>query len=347
MLGLLRTTLALMVMFFHLYFGILPLGTYAVFAFYIISGYLMTLIMHENYGYTLKGRYSFSANRALRLYPQYWCAALLSIAIIKIYGPNAVKGFHESIYLPTSTKDILHNLFMFFTAWSPSSINPRLVPPTWALTIEIFFYILICLGISKTFFRVKLWLSISISYVILSYAANWEWQTRYFPIAAASLPFSVGSAIFFLAKNEKLLKASKNLSLSARSLYFIFLSNCISWTILYQRNIGYIAEIGFYLNIIFSSLLIYTLATGQKIFPLSKKTDGIIGDYSYPVYLLHWQCGLIASFIIFSEAFHELSLRGLANLTLATIITATLSTILIYRLDKPIQKIRDQIKKNK
>lgn len=347
MFGLLRTTLALMVMAFHLYIGILPLGTYAVFAFYIISGYLMTLIMHEIYGYTLAGRYSFSANRVLRLYPQYWCAALLSVAIIKFYGPDAAKEFHKSIYLPTSTEDILHNIFMLFTAWSPSSINPRLVPPTWALTIEIFFYTLICLGISKNFFRVKLWLTLSICYVILTYTANWDWQTRYFPIAAASLPFSVGSAIFFLAKKEKPLKISKKISLSARNLYFIFLSNCLIWTILYQKNIGYIAEIGFYLNIIFSSLLIYTLAMGQKIFPLNRNTDSIIGDYSYPVYLLHWQSGLIASFIIFGEAFHELSLRGLANLALAVIITAILSTILIYSLDKPIQKIRDRIKTNK
>jgi len=52
MLGLLRTTLAIMVMSYHLFVGILPLGTYAVFGFYVISGYLMTLVMHESYGYS-------------------------------------------------------------------------------------------------------------------------------------------------------------------------------------------------------------------------------------------------------------------------------------------------------
>ena len=72
MFGLLRTTFALMVMIYHLFFvGFLSLGTYPVFGFYIISGYLMTVIMHNNYGYTWVGRYSFAVNRFLRLYPQY------------------------------------------------------------------------------------------------------------------------------------------------------------------------------------------------------------------------------------------------------------------------------------
>ena len=51
MFGTLRTILALMVAAGHLT-DQWQIGTYAVFAFYIISGYLMTLIMHESYGFT-------------------------------------------------------------------------------------------------------------------------------------------------------------------------------------------------------------------------------------------------------------------------------------------------------
>ena len=45
MFGLLRTALPLMVMVYHLFIEIRPLGTYAVFGFYIISGYLMNHFM--------------------------------------------------------------------------------------------------------------------------------------------------------------------------------------------------------------------------------------------------------------------------------------------------------------
>jgi peptidoglycan/LPS O-acetylase OafA/YrhL len=347
MFGLLRTTLALMVMVYHLFIGVLPLGTYAVFGFYIISGYLMTLIMHESYGYTSIGRYSFAINRLLRLYPQYWAAASLSIILIIIMGADVTTSFHKSIYIPVSIKDVLHNLFMAFTAWYPNSINPRLVPPTWALTVEIFFYILICLGISKTLFRVKLWLFVSFCYVIFSYVAGWGWQARYFPVAAASLPFAIGAAIFFLSKNARFIERFNKFQLSARSLYFLFLSNCLIWIFLSRTNIGSFVEIGFYLNIVFGALLLYSLVRGGKIFAVNKKIDKIIGDYSYPVYLLHWQSGLIASYVIFGEGFHEFSIRGFISLMFAILIVTALSTMFIYGLDGPIQRVRKRIKANK
>lgn len=347
MFGLLRTTLALMVMVYHLFVGVLPLGTYAVFGFYIISGYLMTLIMHESYGYTLIGRYSFATNRFLRLYPQYWIAALLSISLIIIWGADVTTSFHKSIYMPTSFQDMLHNLFMAFTAWFPNSINPRLVPPAWALTVEIFFYVLICLGISKTFLRVKIWLVLSVCYVVYSFVSGLEWSARYFPVAAASLPFAIGSTIYFLSKNSQFIEAFHKLPFSARSLYILFLANCIIWILISHADVGAFIEVGFYLNITFCSLLVIALVTGGKIIKLNRKIDKLIGDYSYPIYLLHWQSGLIASYVIFGEAFHEFSYRGLVSLTCALVIVAVLSTVFIYGVDEPIQRVRKRIKANK
>ena len=54
MFGTYRTLLALMVVALHLG-GYRVMGAYAVFGFYILSGYLMTLIMHVSYGYSTSG----------------------------------------------------------------------------------------------------------------------------------------------------------------------------------------------------------------------------------------------------------------------------------------------------
>jgi len=346
MFGLLRTTLALMVMVYHLFLGIRPLGVYAVFGFYIISGYLMTFIMHESYGFTRKGRISFAVNRFLRLYPQYWGAALLSLFLIVYLGAQITTGFHKSIYLPTSTGDVLHNIFMAFTSWYPNSINPRLVPPTWALTVEMFFYLLICIGISKTFFRVKVWIFLSLCYVVYSYIVGWDWSSRYFPVAAASLPFSIGAAIYFASNNEYLMRRFIKLRLSSRILFFFMLSNCLIWIIATKSKIGSLVEVGFYINIVICALLVFSLAKGRKIFRINRKIDKTIGDYSYPIYLLHWQSGLIASYLIYGEAFHELSIRGLVSLLFALIIVALISSLFIRVVDKRVQRIRSTIKAN-
>jgi len=110
----------------------------------MISGYLMTLIMHESYGYTWFGRWSFALNRVLRLYPQYWASALLSVLLIAFVGAEAVAHYHASMVLPDSYLSYVFNVSMFFPGWHPNDVSPRLVPPTWALTVEICFYALIC-----------------------------------------------------------------------------------------------------------------------------------------------------------------------------------------------------------
>ena len=344
MFGLLRTTLALMVMVYHLCTEFLPFGRYAVFGFYIISGYLMTLIMHERYGYGSQGRRSYCLNRGLRLYPQYWAAALFSILLIVVWGADTTARFHQSLYWPSSMAEIARNILMVFPAWFPNALDPRLVPPAWALTVEIFFYILICLGLSKTPRRVAVWIFVSVCYVVLSYAAGWSWPTRYFTVPAASLPFSLGAAVYFASRSAACRASLERWRLSGAKLFVALLANALFWSALAVADIGDFVETGFYCNIVIATLLVFCLANGGKIFDIGKGADKKVGDYSYPVYLLHWQCGFLASWMIYGEAFHEFSFRGLVALAFSFVIVGVLSAFLIHCVDAPIEKLRSRIR---
>ena len=147
MFGLLRTVLAVIVMAGHL-LDKWQIGTYAVFGFYMISGYLMTSIMQESYGYHLAGRARFVFNRFLRLYPLFWCSALLSLSLIVVIGAEFTQAYHSGIYLPKTWIEILANLTMVYPRWFANEFTPILVPTTWAITVELFFYAAICLGLS-------------------------------------------------------------------------------------------------------------------------------------------------------------------------------------------------------
>ena len=68
MFGTLRFLLAVAVVIGHLN-SASWLGTYAVFCFYIISGYFMCLVMNERYRFTLRGVWAFGLNRFLRIFP--------------------------------------------------------------------------------------------------------------------------------------------------------------------------------------------------------------------------------------------------------------------------------------
>lgn len=344
MFGLLRVTFALMVVLNHLFVGASPFGTYAVFGFYIISGYLMTLIMHESYGYTAVGRYSFAVNRFLRLFPQYWAAVLLSITLILVFGQEFVSRYHTSIYVPNTLDTILQNFSMLFTAWYPNHINPRLVPPAWSLTVEMFFYLLICLGISKTAVRVKYWLFASLIYLVASYFLGFGRVARYYPVVAASLPFAIGAAVYFSINNNAYFQQFKWFRISTTGLFILMLANCFAWTIFSKYSSNRWSEIGFYLNLLICSLLIYNLATGKLIVAIDRKVDKKIGDFSYPIYLLHWQSGLIASYLIFGKPIHEFSGDGLVVLLCALFIIILFSYGLIHAIDHPVQRIRSGIK---
>jgi len=195
MFGIFRTALAIFVVLGHL--GTAPyLGTYAVFGFYTLSGYLMTRIMQKTYGYTPKGLLKYFTNRFLRIYPIYWVSILLSFFLIYLTSEELTKSINTYLYLPASINDFLTNIFITFT---PES-EPRLTPPAWALTIELFFYILIAFGISRNIKITALWFLASLSYTIYLIYGNASFSYRYFTIPAASLPFSIGSIIFLYNK---------------------------------------------------------------------------------------------------------------------------------------------------
>ncbi|MEP3929140.1 acyltransferase family protein, partial [Rhodopirellula bahusiensis] len=199
MFGCYRTYLALMVFWGHL-LQLSGLGQYAVFGFYALSGYLMTTIMSRSYGYTRQGRTRYLINRFLRIYPVWWSSLTIAVIVLAIVGKERATMFHSSMYLPSDFTGWLQNISLVFPSMKPIDCSPRISPSIWALTVELFFYGLICLGISKTRRATWLWFLLSCGYVLYTYWAELDFGSRYFPILAASLPFSIGSLIHHYPK---------------------------------------------------------------------------------------------------------------------------------------------------
>ena len=84
-----------MVVVLH-YGGVRYIGEYAVFGFFALSGYLMTLIMQQNYGYTVRGIGGYALNRFLRIYPIYWVVCGLSILILLALDSAHTTGINRT-----------------------------------------------------------------------------------------------------------------------------------------------------------------------------------------------------------------------------------------------------------
>lgn len=125
--GILRFLLAISVVIAHSssIFGFdLVGGQIAVQAFFIISGFYMTLILNEKYIGANHSYRLFISNRTLRLYPVYWVVFLLTVFYSGYiyFSSDGLKygNFHPYV---TYIKDlnitsilflILTNIFLFF-----------------------------------------------------------------------------------------------------------------------------------------------------------------------------------------------------------------------------------------
>ncbi len=108
MLGTLRLLLAVMVVFSHLSGVISHLGVYAVFGFYVLSGYLMTAVLNGTYRFNAR---SFWTNRALRLLPIYYMVGTATIVVLFLF-PNEAATFKDSWAASLTSWDYLANALL-------------------------------------------------------------------------------------------------------------------------------------------------------------------------------------------------------------------------------------------
>ena len=345
MFGLYRTMLALCVMAFHL-IDVPTIGAYAVFSFFILSGFLMTTIMHDTYRYDLPGLVRYVQNRFLRLYPMYWAAAILSLVVILIASAKYSSAYKDCLTIPHDLPSILFNIGMIYPSAFPYDISPRLSPPSWALTVEIFFYACIGLGSSKSKGITLLWVLGSVVYYIYSYATGLDEAYRFAFILGASLPFSLGSLLYYIKAD--VFGYIKNLGIDFPLIPLaLYVANAAFFSIYaYQTRVdpsAVVVDAGKYINIAISMIVVVSLFyRGKDLF--SKRLDKMLGDYSYPIYLSHWQAGLLASYILYAAPSRGLNHQGIMSFLLTICIVCMLSFIFIELIDKKIAIIRGKVK---
>ncbi|GAA4290490.1 acyltransferase family protein [Aestuariibaculum suncheonense] len=343
MFGTYRTLLAIAVVCTHLLL-IPAIGQYAVHGFFILSGYLMTYIMHHTYGYDLKGIFRFGINRFLRLYPTYWFILLVSILIIYFYGEDYSRAYKDALYIPKEKKEFIYNFSLIFPRWTPHLIHPRLSPPSWALTVELLFYSLIAFGLSKTKRRTLIWFFSGVIYFVGTYFVGLGRGYRYDFILAGGLTFSIGAIIYHYKRFILSVLSQIGVKLNIYVLFILLVFNAVLGSVTHlKQDLSYINEMNFYLNYILNGLIIVYLIDNKLPF-VSKSTDKSIGDYSYPIYLFHWQAGFAATMLLWGKPVLNNSFTGVLTVVVAFGLIIVLSKFSFILIDVPIQKVRQYVK---
>ena len=318
--GMLRLLLALAVVAAHAgpAFGwqglLMTEGPRSVQAFYAVSGFYMTLVLHEKYvGPGSSG--VFLRARLLRLYPMYavvaaatvTAALLFQAAGLGVFPPLAHWQAHagalnatDAALLAASNALLVGQDALCFAALDPATsglgwhanafAQPQpawpflFVPQAWTVCVELMFY-----AVAPLLVRRPVWLLAGLAllsylaraWTIRSFGVGWDpWTYRFFPFELAH--FLLGALAcrgYFALRSRHLLP---------RPLCLVALVAAIALPIA-APHLGDAAWKGWYaapgLVPLLACLLPFVFAATRD-----STLDRAIGELSYPVYLVHFLC---------------------------------------------------------
>ena len=331
MLGALRFLLAIGVVVAHL--AETPMvshwGVCAVFGFYLLSGYLMTLVLNETYSFNAR---SFFINRIIKLYPPYFIVAGLTLVAINLL-PGAAQ-FHSAWTISTRWLDIAGNTLIFpFEAYDRSF---RLVPPSWSLAVELINYALLFAVVARSSAISGCTFLAALAFHVHSLWQGDAWTVRYAPFYAALLPFSLGAIIYF--------QRAVIARLSRPKLEAITIGLALTWTanLLAGGFLGGLAgphfNTVFYVNLLTLGGLVAAL-THPVFATVGNTVTRRLGDLAYPVFLTHWLIGFIVSTLLLSG-----EKRGYTLLALSLPPAIALSWLISIFGDATLEPLRNRIR---
>jgi peptidoglycan/LPS O-acetylase OafA/YrhL len=279
-------------------------GRMAVQCFYMISGFLISLVLSQKYDPgTADGRWLFYTNRALRIFVPYWSFCLIILAgcaVIHLalgiplgvdaafaqYWPQMT--WSTRIYLVFSNFLILTQEWSMWLAYQGGAMIPvwnsdlyaphlgtfQVIPQAWSVSLELMFYALAPFLVRRHWL---LLLAIIIAtYLLRSAASAYGFTGSGF--AYRFFPFEIG---LFLAG---VLSHRAYAYLDSRGMASFPLSLATSalliGAVLVQQFIDSLDNHKFYLLVAVALPALFHVSRGNRL-------DNRLGELSYPIYLSH------------------------------------------------------------
>jgi peptidoglycan/LPS O-acetylase OafA/YrhL len=313
--------------------GAPQLAWQAVFSFYVLSGFLMTLTLNESYGFDVTGAFRFLVNRWLRLFPTYYFVVGMTALYIALIGPlNQLNG---AMTLPAKASAIIANLSIIGLAgFDPSQVpSQRLSPTTWSLAIELFCYLLLAVYAARSPRRLACMLAIGIAVTGFQLAGTFEkpnygFQYHYSVMQAGLIPFALGGLGYFF-------RHARIFAFSQTKLWTLGLLFCAN-VALGQWSAFYKFVDGLYIAALLNFFLVPMLFRRHEATSAWQK---ILGGLSYPIFLSHWAIGTLIVVLM-----PNIVPRSFSHYIITTGASILFCLGLYYGIDQPIQRLRTSIK---
>lgn len=328
--GFFRFLLAISVLLAHSndFFGLKLLAAEtAVKSFYVISGFYMAMILSEKYIGNNASYFLYIKNRLLKIYPLYWLTLLVSIFyffIVRVFKSEEINvithffNYYNKLDFQLIFLLIFSNLFIFFqdviiflgydfiedkikfainyNNFKPPLYTFLLIPQAWTVCLELYFYLIAPFLIKVKRKAILIWcfiLSILVKIYMVKIGLTYDpWSYRFF-ISELYL-FVLGSFSYMFYIKYK--------SFYSNLLFKISIVFVILVSVFYSR-------IDFYPKQIIFVFLTFLLIPIFFIKTKKNKFDRILGDLSYPIYIIHiLVINILSIFVSREDSFFSLYL---------------------------------------
>ncbi len=327
----LRGVAVFLVVLFHLGFVGFNSGFLGVDVFFVISGFLMSVLYDEN------KKIEFYKKRALRLLPAYFVTIIATLIVsIFIVTPNEyTQVFDQSLFADLLVSNI--GYWMQNSYFSKAEFNPLL--HLWSLGVEIQFYLLIpvifyFLKINRFFLWILFLVSISLCFVVVEIST----KTSFFMMPLRLWEFFIGYGVAkYLTNKGAIIKNQYSL---VGSFFLLVIIAIPIFSVDGEAPSFITGHPGLY-------ALFISLSTGIVLsVGINKVIENSIigsllesmGKYSYSIYLVHFPVIVLFLYNPFSGT--KLQADSFYDLLWLIAIIISLSYLMYHFVESKLRKIK-------
>jgi peptidoglycan/LPS O-acetylase OafA/YrhL len=287
-------------------------AAYAVWGFFVLSGYLMTYVLRNKYGFEAPGLRAYAYNRFIRIMPTYYLAAVVGVVtIIALKNCVDLTRLNPQFAMPHGRQWL--NPLTLLPVFTGSNLP---VPVSGALATEVGMYLLMPFMARS---RTSAWLALilgvvanaTIGFDVHSFPARYtHFETCLFAFAAGSL---TGHYIDSL----------RRFAWPAVAL-IVWVVHGLIWLKWDQWPWRY----GLYSSVLLSAWVVVSLDVRRN-----SALDKLLGDWSYPVYLFHT---VVAAWLLPWFGYG----RSWNFFLLAFVLTIAVSWLVVVVLDRPLARLK-------
>lgn len=292
----------------------LSLGNVGVFSFFVLSGFVIAEALDVFY---VNSPVRFALNRALKIYPGYWAAALLAVAVALFLGQP----------LRMDAISLAANLTILFS-YLPVANNTLYVSVAWAVVVELFFYaIFAALFFADQRLRAHGRLLFATAIFLLSAAVSIDYFEAYFRWFSTLrfAPFFILGVAFYFATTRQ--------GTAARALVVAALPLSLSS---YGHYVHVAAGAWWSVGLLVASMAAFAgLGLMRSMSRRTAEIDRVLGDFTYTVYLSHMSVMALVGATALSDG---------AKFSAGILASIPVGIALHLAVERPFARIRDMIR---